>query len=524
MIKYLRAVKLKERLIIPITYRQAIKSKQSKHWIKAMNDEIRNMSENKVFQLVPNTAQRLIPTKFVFSYKDNQYKARLVARGDLQLADSYANTYAPTMAHSSLRLLLSIALHFDLLVWNVDVRRAFLNADLKEEVFIKIPEGVNIDPKLTVIKLLKALYGLRQAGHEWYSEITRYLQSIGFELVFREKTIFVHKHIKWLFVGIYVDDILIACRTIEIKDYLIKQLQRKYELHDLGEVSNTLGIRVQRSENCFTYDVSEQIMNLCEIYNVVPNYKVKVPLPANEIVYPHANGMPCDADAYTSLIGSIMYIARVARADVLFAITQLSQFREVPKNVHYRKLIRVLTFLRNTFDKKMRLVKDELILNVYSDANFATNFDYRSFRGTVVMLGRNAINWIAKKQDGTAQSTDESEIIAANYSLRELMYFKQLICELLHSYKPNLDLDEKCILCDESKPKLLIDNQSTIVFAKNGFGKRTKYISTKFIYLHEQLSNYSVLYVPSKENTADLFTKNLPSDLFYKHSDSIFQS
>ena len=78
------------------------------------------MSENRVFEIVPNRSQRLIPTKFLFSYKDNQYKARLVARGDLQLPDSYANTYAPTMAHSSLRLLLSITLHFNLLVWNVE--------------------------------------------------------------------------------------------------------------------------------------------------------------------------------------------------------------------------------------------------------------------------------------------------------------------------------------------------------------------------------------------------------------------
>ena len=154
-------------------------------------------------------------------------------------------------------------------------------------------------------------------------------------------------------------------------------------MHDLSEVSSTLGINIERSDDVFTYDVSEQILNLCEVYNLIPNYKVKVPLPANEIVYPHANGLPYHVDAYTSIIGSIMYIARVARVDVLFAVTQISQFREVP-----------------------------------------TNLDYKSFRGTLALVGSNLINWICKKQDATAQSTDESEIIAASYSLRELNYFK----------------------------------------------------------------------------------------------------
>lgn len=522
---YLRAVQRIEPVIIPRNYREALISKYSHQWKQAIDEEISYMFKNNVFEIIENTGQKSINTAFIFTYKKDtdQFKARLVARGDLQLPEQYANTYAPTMDISSLRILLTIALNFNLTVWNIDVKRAFLNANLKEEIFIRPPEVLGLDNSKFVIKLKKALYGLRQAGNAWYNEIAGFLKSEGFVQLKRDKTIFVHKVYKHLFLGIYVDDILIVCKDLKIKNYVINLLKKKYELHDLGPISEILGIRITKEEDCYYYDLSESIEDICNQFGIRADPKVKTPLVANEIIGPLDNGSPCDKQIYCSLIGVLLYIARIARLDILFPIIQLSQYRENPKMFHFRRLERILVYLKNTISYRMKISKGSMDLNVYTDANFATNYDYKSFQGTLVKFGETVIFWSSKKMTTVAQSTDESEIIAANSSLRELMYFKQLICEILHLSSYDFNYDYRCSICPKIIPKLLIDNQGTIAFCKNGFGKRTKYLSVKYIYLNELLDDdeYQVEYVQSKKNLADVFTKNLNLELFKYFIESV---
>ena len=136
-----------------------------------MENELARRKEESVFKFVEFTGQPIIRTVWVFDYKpkEKRYSARLVARGDYQQPGQYHETFAPTMPVYVLRLL-CIAINFRLLVWNVDMKRAFLNAKLIEAIFIRPPKMMGINGS-TVIKLKLSLYGLKQSGHQWYQEI-----------------------------------------------------------------------------------------------------------------------------------------------------------------------------------------------------------------------------------------------------------------------------------------------------------------------------------------------------------------
>lgn len=504
---YLLLVRTKELPIIPLRYSDALRSKYSKEWKIAMDEEINLMFKNDVFQIVDYNNQNLINTAFVFNYKDKESKftARLVARGDYQTPDMYTSTYSPTMDFSILRLLLAISLNLNLTVWNVDVQRAFLNAKLEEDIYIRPPAILNLSLKYC-IKLNKALYGLKQASHQWFKELSKFLFSIGFINLLREKIIFVHKDIRKLILGIYVDDIIILAPNAEVKNWFTSKLSNKFPIHDRGLLSELLNVKITRTNNDFIYNQEDQINKLCDQFYIRSDDRIRTPLISNDLIKKHENSESCNSEEYSSLIGSMLYIARITRPDILFPIIQLSQFRESPKLIHMKKLLRILIYLRNTAHYQLTIFKSNLNLTVYSDANFATNYDYKSFEGLLVMVGNSIIKWSSHKMNLTAQSTDESEIVSANSSLRELMYFKYLFEELK---------DKIIDLNDPQIPILFLDNTSSISFCEQGFGKRTKYLATKYIYLHEQFldKSYLVKYVNTKENLADIFTKNVTKDI-----------
>ena len=512
----LKKVKVKENIVIPRTEKEALSSKQSEKWREAMKNELQKMRDEKVFEQVPFTGQKTIETKWTFDYKasESRYSARLVARGDRQLPSMYEHTFAPTMPIHVLRLLLCIALNFNLIVWNIDVERAFLNARLVEAIFIRPPTLLMCPPGM-VIRLRKALYGLKQAGHEWHKEVSATLREMGFCVMPREPCVFVHRTIPHLYIGLYVDDAIIVCESMKIKDHIIKELRKRYRLHDRGELSELLGIRFKRYADRFEYDLQKAIEKLCAQFRVDTDPRVNTPLIAGDIVSPSLNGLPADRDQFVSGLGTILYFARVGRPELAHPCAVLSQFRETPMKVHERRLKRLMVYLLNTSSYRMTIRASHLKLKVYTDASFASNYDFRSFYGTLAMFGETVIDWTSKKMGSTAQSTDESEIIGAYEAMRTLMYLKQLICEVIHGrlYKFDWQKTSPCHICNSHTPLLLIDNKATIAFCENGFGKRTRQLNVQYIALHEKLQDgeYKVDYVASKLNLADVFTKNLQS-------------
>ena len=157
----------------PTTYKAAILDLESKKWLEAMNAEMQSMYDNQVWDLVDLPPEsRTVGNKWIFKKKTDMdgnmqtYKARLVAKGFTQTQGiDYDETFSPVAMLKSIRILLAIAAYYDYEIWQMDVKMAFLNGQLVEDVYMVQPEGF-VDPKNPdkVCKLNKSIYGLKQAS------------------------------------------------------------------------------------------------------------------------------------------------------------------------------------------------------------------------------------------------------------------------------------------------------------------------------------------------------------------------
>jgi hypothetical protein len=190
-------------------------SLQDEGWVSAMHDELHQFTRNDVWTLVPRpSVQNIIGTKWIFKNKTDEHgavirnKARLVAQGYTQIEGvDFDETFAPVAKLESVRILLSIACHLGFKLYQMDVKSAFLNVVLQEEVYVEQPKGFQ-DPHHPhhVYKLKKALYGLKQAPRAWYERLATYLLAKGFTRGQADRTLFIrnqgtHKLIAQIYVG-----------------------------------------------------------------------------------------------------------------------------------------------------------------------------------------------------------------------------------------------------------------------------------------------------------------------------------
>ena len=500
---------------VPLDYRELkyLDDDVRNQYLDAISVELKNMIDHDVFEFVEIPKHvKLLNTRYVFTLKDGKPTARLVARGDRQEDNSFLDTFSPTLQIGILKFLIAFALNNGYTIYTSDFKRAYLNADLDFDIFIRIPEGFNqiadFDKDNFCIKLKKALYGLKQAGHLWFKEISQRLIDLGFVQFKRTSTLFINPE-TGLIVAIYVDDLLILVKRIVDLHDLYAKLSEFYELLEPNKLTRFLGVDFTFDSDYVLLDLSEMITNLCDKYQVQPDSRVRTPLIAGDVVGPALNSSLVNSQEYQSIIGCALYISRIARPDVLFPVIQLSQFQQSPKKLHLRKLMRILTYLSNTKDLKFKITRtDGNTLIAYSDASLGNNYDLKSFYGSAVFFENSLIGFTSKKSSLTMQSSNESEIYAANEAMRDLLFYRYTLCAIVHGDGQEI---ENCDLCLNDVPKLMIDNTGCIQFSKNGYGRKTRYLPIR-LYALKELSDarlFEILHVRTKSNLADIFTKNL---------------
>ncbi|KAJ1525562.1 hypothetical protein ONE63_010366 [Megalurothrips usitatus] len=226
-----------------------------KNWIEAMQDELDSFEKNSVWKLVPLPAgAKLVDNRRVFRKKENQdgttlYRARLVAKGYTQMYGvDYHETFAPVVRRTALRILFSTAVNFNLHIDHLDVKNAFLYGDLSEDVFVCQPEGFTEQQSHgKVCKLQKAMYGLKQAARSWYWKIDKVLKPLGFKNLPDEPCVY-HRVRKdsVIMLALYVDDFYVIYNSVNDKNDLVKALDSEFEIKDLGEAKNCLGMKLER--------------------------------------------------------------------------------------------------------------------------------------------------------------------------------------------------------------------------------------------------------------------------------------
>lgn len=220
-----------------------------------MDAEIRSIMKNDTWELVdPPKDHKSIGVKWVYKTKLNErgevekYKARLVAKGYKQkLGIDYQEVFAPVIRLETIRLVLSLAAQNEWDVHQMDVKSAFLNGTLEENVYIDQPTGyVKKGEEYKVCHLKKALYGLRQAPRAWYSRIEKYFLENGFKKCPFEHTLFVKEATKKiLIICLYVDDLVFTGNLEEMVREFKESMKTEFEMTDMGLLHYFLGIEVK---------------------------------------------------------------------------------------------------------------------------------------------------------------------------------------------------------------------------------------------------------------------------------------
>jgi hypothetical protein len=235
----------------PMTYTEAIKGPDSDKGLEAMESELNSMDDNQVWNLVdPIEGVRPVDCKWIFKKKLDMggnvhiYKARLVAKGFRQIQGvDYEETFSPVAMLKSVRILQTIVAYYDYEIWQMDVKTAFLNGHLSEDVYMTQPEGF-VDPQKAgkICKLQMSIYGLKQASQSWNIRFDEVVKGFGFIKNEEEPCDYTKASGSALvFLVLYVDDILLIGNDIPMLEVVKTSLKRSFSMNDLGEAAYVLG-------------------------------------------------------------------------------------------------------------------------------------------------------------------------------------------------------------------------------------------------------------------------------------------
>ena len=300
-----------------------------------MHQELHQFVRNDVWELVPRPKDtHVIGTKWIFKNKTDKdgevvrNKSRLVAQGYTQVEGiDFDESFAPVARLESIRILLSIACIMNFKLYQMDMKSAFLNGFLNEEVFVEQPKGFQ-DPHFPdhVLRLKKALYGLKQAPRAWYDRLTTYLVDHGFKRGQADRTLFVKRDEKSLLVAqVYVDNIVFGSIIDHLAQEFSEEMKREFEISMVGELNYFLGLQVKQRKDGIFISQDKYAKNLVKRFDLDSKKHTSTPMSSSVKLSLDAAGVEVDPTLYRNMIGSLLYLI-VSRPDIAFNVGVCAQF------------------------------------------------------------------------------------------------------------------------------------------------------------------------------------------------------
>ena len=304
-----------------------------------------------------------------------------------------------------------------------------------------------------------------------------------------------------VYLLIHIDDIVMASNSKKFLDKLTKSLDKAFGINHLGNLQHFLQIKITFDDKLIKLSQTRYITELATKYGIVDSKPKDTPAEVNlkltkeetvDTAYP-----------FRALLGSLLWVSRATRPDIAFAVGYISSFANAYGHLHYKALIRTLTYLYHTRDRELVFVKapsDTLIdIKAFSDSDWAADIvDRRSYTGSAIFVGNSLVSWMSKKQPIVSLSSCEAEYIAAAETVKSILAVRSLIKELITLNEPI---------------ELYLDNTGAAAIAQKDLNnQRTKHIDVRFHFIREwvQSGTIKILKVHTSKNTADLFTKSLP--------------
>ena len=509
----------------PATYMQALSGPDAAFWKEAMVSEVDSLLANGVWRYEEppwnsSAPVDLVDCRVVLKRKLNpdgsidKYKVRITARGCFQtFGVSYEDIFAPTSQVVSIRLIFLLSLYYGLKLRHLDVATAFLNSPLKYDIWIKLPPGLTGPKGEKYAKLLKSLYGLKQAGKDWYDMQDEFMTGVDSRM--KKSSIepclyYINSGDLVVLVLVYVDDYVCATNSPEWYEMFVAKFKATFKVNELGEVKNMLQMGVNHTDAGIELCQERQIHDLAARIGLTNATTKDTPMSENLQLPRDTEADPAILTLYRSVIGCLLWIARTTRPDIMFAVIYLAQFCSCATDLHLGHAKRVVRYLLGTASHVLLLKKptdEDFSLTCFTDSDWAGDHNTRKSVSGYVLFGpnRSILDWGSSKQNSVTLSSYEAEYVAASEGGKQLIGMRQTAGEILKK---------------DITSSLEMDNQGALFLAKNDVNnKRSKHIHIRFHALRDWVKKklFGIFYVPTAWNTADIMTKALGRDAFERH-------
>ncbi|GKC81767.1 retrovirus-related pol polyprotein from transposon TNT 1-94 [Tanacetum coccineum] len=260
----------------------------------------------------------------------------------------YDETFAPVARLEAIKIFLAFATYMNFSVYQMDVKSAFLNGKLKEEVYVKQPSGFESNEFPNhVCKLDKALYGLKQALRAWYETLSTFLTEHKFVRGKIDNTLFVYKtQTDVILVQIYVDDIIFGSTSTKLFKEFSKLIIQRYEISMIGVLTYFLGFQIKQSERGISINQEKYVKDLLKKYDINGS-SVKTPMVPPNNLGTDLSGKVINETQYRGMIGSLMYLT-ASRPDIQFSTCLCARYQANPKESHLIAVKRIFKYLKGT--------------------------------------------------------------------------------------------------------------------------------------------------------------------------------
>ena len=526
-------------LKVPKSFRQAMHSPQRDYWRDAIAKELGGLLALHTWDMVlASTMPRgsnLMHCHYVFTVKRKadgsieKFKARLVADGNTQKHGvDFDRIFATVVKTTTVRLVLVIAAARDYNLSSIDVRQAYLQAELKEDLYMRPPPDVHAFDsrgRPLVCKLRRSLYGLKQAGREWAILLTSFLLSWGFTRSTIDPCLYTfcethhvdgrsEEHILW--VLIYVDDGLIVDNHAALRDRFVSDLSKRFPTEDKGELAWMLNVSITRDRSSRTLTMSQElyVSDLLSKYGSFAEEGTTrhfdCPMEAGvhltsadqpAVGSAEHQEMATRRDAYMSIVGGLLWLANMTMWHLAYPAGQLARFLTNPGPSHFRAAVRVLAYLRSGGARPLVFAPTTTRgLDTYVDSDWAVRF---SVSGCLVFYHGCLFHWFSKMQKSVSLSSAEAEYFGAMMASRDLMWLRDLFVEL------SIRFSGASIIWSDSKSAV------DMAFDPVAF-KQTKHIMRAAEFLRDLVARevITLRHVPGRTMLADLLTKAVERAIF----------
>ena len=520
-------------IVIPTSYKNALSSTHKDYWRAAITKEVTGLLSLDTWtpELQSNVPSgcNVVNCHYVFALKRkadgsvDKFKARLVADGNTQRHGiDYDRVFSTVVKMSTLRMLLIQAVASEYHLTSVDIRQAFLQADLANDqpIFMRMPPGLPRCDKHgqpLVVRLNKTLYGLKQAGREFNILLVEFLAKLGFVRSNIDTCLFIRSNDEPMYLAVWVDDIVIAAKSHAAHRHFVKQLEERFPIEDKGPLQWILGMQVTHkrqdreislSQGLYIQDILSKyapfLTDSCRSYDVPMAEAPLLTEAMSPIVgTPEHDRMRGKQEFYMTVVGCLLWLAACTRPDIAYASSVVARYVANPGIEHYNALIRILVYLRTTSKHGLKFrVRERVGLYVYADANWCTKF---STSGALYYLHGCLFAWYSRLQRSVCHSTAEAEYISASSAARDAIFHR----DVLH------DLGG----LDPGPTPLLLDSKSAIDMAFDPVAfKKTKHALRDAHFLRDVVAREILRpqHVSSEEELADVMSKAVTRSIYLR--------